>query len=536
MTTSASAVSEYLRAVLHRTRHSMDPPGFRIDWADQPWRHKVYPGVDRLPLPVDGTAPGGTLADTLWQPDATPPEAPLPLRSLAGMLRDSYGVLGRKVRVNGNHDDDVQGSFRHAHWFRGAAAGGGLYPCEIYWVVGPGGDVRPGVYHYAAPHHALRPLLAGNVAPRVRAALGDPPGSATGEQFLLVTVRFWKNAFKYNNFSYHCVTMDVGALLYTWVLWARAAGVALRTAFWFDEVALDDLLGLDPMVESALAVVPLPGPPGGSAAELTADTARVSRRPAERSRTVTRFPWLEEVHRSTLERATERPGESDFAAAAVGDPVGDGEVALPDPDSDALRTDLRDVLRARRSSFGLQAAEPPLAAADLATILATCGHGRHIPADFRGADGEPPLTRLAVFANHVAGVGSGAYLYSAGRHALVPVPGNPVNPFLQQHYVLDNYNLEQVAAVLVVLARTQAAVETVGARAYRAVNAEVGAVAQSAYLVSAALGVGCGVALGLDNIAFAERLGVAETQERPYLLLMIGHERAVQADVTDRFG
>ena len=83
----------------------------------------------------------------------------------------------------------------------------------MLWICGPGGPLTPGVHYYDTRHHEMRRLLAGDVTPEVRAAVGEP--AAGYGQFLVLGVRFWQNSFKYNSFSYHVVTMDTGALLQT---------------------------------------------------------------------------------------------------------------------------------------------------------------------------------------------------------------------------------------------------------------------------------------------------------------------------------
>ena len=102
---------------------------------------------------------------------------------------------------------------------------------------------------------------------RVREALG---GDALGDtdQFLLASVRFWKNSYKYNSFCYHVVTQDLGALLGTWELVARGLGRPLHRALWFADEPLNDLLGLETLDESvarrrpaALGPAPAPVPP-----------------------------------------------------------------------------------------------------------------------------------------------------------------------------------------------------------------------------------------------------------------------------------
>jgi nitroreductase len=102
--------------------------------------------------------------------------------------------------------------------------------------------------------------------------------------------------------------------------------------------------------------------------------------------------------------------------------------------------------------------------------------------------------------------------------------------FLQKNYFLSNYNLEQAGVVLVPTVRTTAVLDAVGDRGYRLVNATVGAVSQAVYTAASALELGCGVALGFDNISYIEELGLEDTGEAPLLIMMIGNERPAPAD------
>ena len=44
------------------------------------------------------------------------------------------------------------------------------------------------------------------------------------------------------------------------------------------------------------------------------------------------------------------------------------------------------------------------------------------------------------------------------------------------------------------------------------------------------MGLGCGVALGFDNVSFIEELRLEGTDETPLLIMMIGNERPAPAD------
>ncbi|MFY1632144.1 nitroreductase family protein [Solwaraspora sp. WMMB335] len=550
---------EYAAAVLRRGRVPMEPADFTPDWGDAPRKGKFFPGPDLLPLPLPlatsseaTTAPGAATTATvqagLHPPAEVPPGRGFALPTLAGMLHDSYAVIGRRLGVQANTDLATLPSYPRANWYRGTASGGGLYPCGIYWCCGPTGPLTPGVYYYSTPHHALAPLLVGDVAGVVRAALGELPAAARTDQFLIVDVKLWQNAFKYNSFSYHAVTMDVGTTLQTWRIWARANGLRIEPALWFDEPPLNRLLGIDAEVAGVFAVVPLDwdhdGPPARDATghqppspaestwpestwpATTWPAPAVRHRDRERSRRVLTFSAPARMRRATLGRLADRPSPADLRAAAA--------TAVPDgpwprlPDPPPLTMDVRTALRRRRSSFGRFEARVPLEAAALAALLAASA-GTGFDVDTLGP-GTRPLVKMYAFVNHVRHVPPGEYEYDPVRNALRPIRTGPPGEFLQRNYFLANYNLEQAAAVLVPTVRTAAVLQVAGDRGYHLVNATIGAVAQTCYTAASALGVGCGVALGFDNVSYVEELGLTGTDEYPLLIMLVGHERPDPAD------
>ncbi|MFR0355084.1 SagB family peptide dehydrogenase [Streptomyces sediminimaris] len=555
---------EYATAVMRRGRIPMEPAGFVPDWADRPRKGKHFPGAPSFPLPDGGCARSATTGRGLFGPPGT---GAFTLPLLGAMLRDSYGLTGRRLAVQANTDLGSLPFHAHANYSRGTASGGGLYPVGVHWISGASGPLNPGVYYYDTPRHSLTRLLSGDVTGEVRAALGDLGEAARTDQFLVLGVTFWQNSFKYNSFCYHAVTMDVGALLQTWRMWARAHSLALATALWFDEPRLGRLLGLDAEQDGVFAVVPLrwqataPGPaageappapegaegpeasetpqaPGTTAPARTAPAeparpappaprARVRRVADEKSRRVLSFETLRRIHAATLEKAADRPapGALDPALAA---PAGPG-ARLPLPAPAALDTPVRRALRRRRSSFGRFTAVSPLDPARLAATLAAA-----VAAGSLGSDAEtpggPPLTRLCVFVNHVRDVPAGLYEYDRDAGGLVLLKAGDFGGFLQQNYFLANYNVEQAAAVLVPTVRTHAVLDRVGDRGYRLVNAAVGATAQAVYTAASAVGTCCGVALGFDSVSFEEELGLAERGEFPLLIMMIGDERPHPAE------
>ncbi|MGW7440457.1 nitroreductase family protein [Streptomyces sp. NPDC054849] len=536
----------YAHEIMHRGRVPMEPVDFVPDWADRPRKAKFHPYAETIPLPEP--------------PPHAPPRQPVPgftLPLLSGMLQDSYGLTGRRLAVQANTDLAALPHYTHANWSRGTASGGGLYPVAVHWAAGPGGPLTPGLYHYAPHQHGLRRLLTGDVTGQVRDALGSGSGAGAGAragaragagagagsaaeatQYLVLSVKYWQNAFKYNSFSFHAVSMDVGALVQTWRLWAAQYGLRIDPVLWFDEERLARLLGVAPEAEGVFAVVPLtwegapvplPVPAQGepvSAGGGARDCAAVRHRDVERSRRVLVFPTLQRIHEATVGRAADRPAPGALDAAAAFPPRGADPLPLPAPSAPPAVTGR--ALRERRSSFGRFEASRPVAAEQFAAALADCaatGYGTEAE-----SPGGPSLTALYAFVNHVEGIAPGAYAYDPAAHTLRLMKPGPPGPFLQRHYFLSNYNLEQAGAVLVPTVRTTAVLDAVGDRGYRLVGGTIGAVAQTFYTTAASFGLGAGVALGFDNIAYIEELGLTGTDEAPLLIMLLGHERPRPAD------
>ena len=513
---------DYLGAILQRSRVPMEPAGFEPDWRDRPRYAKYYPDAERIALPT--RAPAGV------------PPGMFSVPLLADMLRHSYGYLGRRLAPQANHDLAGLPNYPQANWWRGTASGGGLYPVSVYWAAGAGGGVLPGLFHYSPSHHEMRRLLTGDVTAEVRAALGDWPEAATTDQYLILGVKFWQNAFKYNSFSYHAVTMDVGTILHTWRTIAGEHGLSLRPLLWFDDERLGALLGTRPEQEGVFAVVPLPWTaPGLVPAADAAHPPRVRHADRERSRRVLTFDAVTALHRATIAGGASRPAPAALKGAGVSPPAAGRPAAdLPAPRPAARPA--RQALRARRSSFGRFCASEPTTAAELGAVLAAAHEAASFGCDVTEPGNGLDLAKLYVFASHVRGIAPGAYEFDPAGHRLLRISEGDPGAFLQRTYFLQNYNLEQAGAVIVPALRAAAVLDAVGDRGYRLANAVAGAIAQATYTAAAAAGIGCGAALGFDNLAYAEELGLGGTGEAPLLIMMIGRERARPGDYHYQIG
>jgi SagB-type dehydrogenase family enzyme len=550
----APATREYLRAMVNRSRAPIIPDGFEPDWADMPRHWKHYPGIAHIELgrrsgsPAEAGASLGVVLDIAGEPTRS-----FDLAAVADMLHDSYALLARRLAVHANGRPEAQARWTTAHWGRGTASGGGLHPVTIYWIAGAAGPLPPAVYFYSPPRHGLQPLLAGDYAARVRAALPAGADGADASQFLLLGLKFWQSSFKYNNFAYHSTTMDIGTVLASWRLSAAASGRVVRPSFWFDDADLSALLGLDGNGERLFAVVPLPWQDHPATTEGGAQldaSAAVRIREQERSRRVLTFPMLAAALRAAVSEQSAVPPEQASRRAvtdwpAVTGAAPDGGFELPRaaaawprhgrrlrlPPPAATPVGSRDAVRTRQSDFGRFSASPVMTAGQLSRLLTAALAGGTLQCGARPAR----LSTMYVFANHVAGIAPGAYWFDDGRiqadgsapdeGELVEIKPGQHGAFLQWTYSLSNYNLEQAAAVIVPVVRSASLIEAAGPRGYWLANAAAGAAAQYIYIAASGLGLGCGAVLGFDAVSYSELLGLDEEHGTPLLAVMAGRER-----------
>ena len=105
---------------------------------------------------------------------------------------------------------------------------GGLYELELLPLVGACDGLAPGLYHYAAAHHALAPVaerseVVEELRTHAAAAMG---GAALPQVLVLIGGRMDRLAWKYESLSYSLMLKDSGVLMQTMYLTATAMGLA----------------------------------------------------------------------------------------------------------------------------------------------------------------------------------------------------------------------------------------------------------------------------------------------------------------------
>lgn len=532
---------EYDALVVHRglNHDALVPPEHTINWGDQPSRYKIYNNVFRLPLSTVAPESLGSLLDIVSDAPLLNHGQPLTYEELSTLLLLTNGIFERKLDVNWSQEHSSLTQYAQAAYARPTASGGGMYPFELYVVAGQGSPLLQGVYHYDNAHHALERLSIGDVTHRVRAAtFGSLPKDATC--FILITLNFWKNHFKYHNFSYHVVTQDLGAALGSLQLIASSMGRASTYSLWFHDEELNHVLGVETERESVFAVAAFEG----NAVDKGVDGGEGDVRPDEskgfkwlesplsvqesfqRSQYVFELPLIQRVHRSTLVTDDLKPCPCEVESAQCEQLPADGpKLSLPAPQPELLDKPLLEVFMARSSSWGKMTSHPDLELEKLAALLRFATATKNYSCDVKGDARGTHFTRLMLFANHVAGVPAGVYAYDQSEDCLQTIREVDLSVVLQHMYFLKNYNLEQAACLVAIVADSEQLLQVFGNRGLRIRNAEAGLVAQNIYMAAAAMSVGCGAILGYENIAINQFLGLEETGQTALLLLLIGPQR-----------
>lgn len=135
---------------------------------------------------------------------------------------------------------------------------GGLHPLEAYVVARNVDGLPRGLYHYHSVAHEMAPV---SKQPRDLDAfcerlLAGQSWFASAHVVIVLACRFGRSFWKYRNHAkaYRAVTLDAGHVSQAFYTMATFNGLGAFVTSAINEVEVDGLLGLDPMVEGALAV------------------------------------------------------------------------------------------------------------------------------------------------------------------------------------------------------------------------------------------------------------------------------------------
>jgi SagB-type dehydrogenase family enzyme len=484
-----------LEEFLHNLQFDIEranQPNWEADWEDAPLPYKLYRGLPVVPLSAEVP---------LSLTGSRPPLKPN-VERIGHFLWYVYGITGVSQSVDGD-DPGEQESYPIHSYRRFAPSGGALYPNELYIYLKVD-DLPAGIYHYDAANHRLDLLREGNFDSYLERALGNRCDISSCFGTAFVSTRFWKNFFKYNNFSYRLQGLDGGVLMGQLLETAKRFGFESGVYVQFLDSAVNHLLGLDEEEENVYSVIPLSAAatnwawkgrkPDLTAEELCRELPAISFEHYERSEKVREFPMLLAVNEASKIDCT-----GDFRKLGRQPGVRGGEKEIHLPEVESLAYDFAPACK-NRYSPEMDFAMGKVSQEKLAALLKNAAQSFTYRSDINEIfyDREPRVSIYGCFYN-VEGIPNGAYAYDSRRHSLREISTGDYRLQLQSGLSLGNVNLLQVPLCLHIIGNKEYDKDTLGYRGYRIMQMEAGMLVQRLLLASSAAGFGGHPLLGFDT-------------------------------------
>ncbi|MFD0710398.1 SagB family peptide dehydrogenase [Paenibacillus sp. GCM10027626] len=491
---------------LHDEPDQIKPADWMPDWEDAPLPYKLYRSLPIIPLSRE-------IPFTLKEKEQPELQNLPDLRTVGHFLYYVFGLTQLTQSVlpgfsaYGEAGESILQSCR-----RFVPSGGGLYPSELYIYLKID-DLPAGLYHYDAAHHRLVMLREGGFDDYLSKALGDRCEMSRCFGAVFISTFYWKNFFKYHNFSYRLQGLDAGIVIGQLLEVAKRFGFETAVCFQFLDRAVNHLLGLSDQEEAVYAVIPLASdgaafrqaPPderdGGTevtASALCQEIDEVQHTQYIRSRQIVDCPMLLQANKAARLESTRqfrdigmmREGHSRFRNAAS------ASVVLPH--AERMSYDLADACR-NRFSPEVEFTRKPVSLTLLSQLLRETAESFVYRNDLDGfAFNREPRLQLTGCFYGVEGIADGAYCYDAEEHRLEQLRTGDLRFLVHQTMSIPNINTFQVPLSFHVAGSREQLARQLGYRGYRIQQMEVGMLVQRLLLAASAAGLGGRPLLGYD--------------------------------------
>jgi len=481
-----------LETFLHHLHFSIDEimlQNKEVDWADAPLPYKLYRNLPVIPLSLEVPL---TLRDQNLSKEPT-------LEQIGHCLWYTFGLTQLCQPSLDLEEQNTTNIYR-----RFIPSGGALYPNELYLYLKMN-HCPQGIYHYDAAHHRLVLLREGNFDSYLTEALGNRCNLSACFGTAFVSTMFWKNFFKYNNFSYRLQGLDTGVLIGQLLEVSKQFGYTSGVYFQFLDRAINHLLGLSEQEESVYAVIPLSNHPAEEWFHPNNTGANVTSYELSQ-----RLPVLEHEHFVRSKNFTDHPLITRMNAASMLDSTEQfrtvtEEATVPHhtqtltlPRVERLSYDFATAFQ-KRYSPDLDFVLRKISDTQLATLLqeATLSFPYQNDLDGTHIKTKSRVLLYGCFYN-VDGLPNGAYSYDSNAHTLEKIQLGDLRYPLQSGMTMDNVNLFQVPLCLHVIGNKDYLKNDLGYRGYRIQQMEAGMLVQKLVLATSAMDMGGHPLLGFD--------------------------------------
>lgn len=506
---------------LHFETEKSAPPDWQVNWEDAPLPYKLYRGQPEISL-------SGDIPLTLKKREA---QAEPALEELGHFLWYVYGLTqyAQTAFIEGNGEKSAVSYAQLLRRF--VPSGGALYPNELYVYIKLG-DIPAGIYHYDVAHHRLLLLREGNHDFYLSRSIGNSCDLSDCFCTVFVSTVFWKNFYKYNNFSYRLQGLDAGVLIGQALETANLMGFSSRVCYQFLDRSINHLLGLTEQDESVYAVIPLSinqsincvdniSEEIVSDTELTQEVPVITHETYNRSKRVIDYPMLRKMNGASLLETTDSFGKFRNDERVKADL---GMEAIMLPFTEPFSYDFASICRERHSpdmDFMMRIVSQTQFSTLLKETL-SLSYQNDLNDTYENA--EPHVTLYGSFYN-VEGIPNGAYAYDKSAHALRKITQGDFREFLQDGLTMPTVNLFQVPLVLHLVGDKDHLKRELGYRGYRIQQMEAGILLQRLLLVANALGMGGHPLLGFDGNQCDELYGIRSKGKTSLIQVPVGPYR-----------
>ncbi|MEW9676288.1 SagB family peptide dehydrogenase [Lentibacillus sp. L22] len=480
---------------LHFDTEKVTPPDWQVDWEDAPLPYKLYRRLPVVPLSAD-------VPLTLGKREAHVKPS---LVELGHFLWYVYGLTqyAQSALNSGMNEKDV--SFIQSTR-RFVPSGGALYPNEIYVYINI--EKAPqGIYHYDVAHHRLVLVREGDYDFYLARSLKNGNDISSCFCTIFISTVFWKNFYKYNNFSYRLQGLDAGVLIGQALEVANQMRFSSRVCYQFLDRAVNHLLGLSEQDESVYAAISLSTDDSihyvdketnrketASATQLCRELPLLNHISYNRSKRVIPYPMLEKINEISMFETTRsfvKLKNKHSAEHSL-----DAEMILL-PFMEGFSYNLASICRERHSP-DIDFMIGKVSQTQLSTLLReTFSFSYQNDLDETYGNIESRMSLYGSLCN-VEGIPNGTCLYESNTHALRMINKGDYRELLQNGLTMPNVNLYQVPLCLHVVGEKDYLKEELGYRGYRIQQMEAGILVQRLLLISCALGMGGHPLLGFD--------------------------------------
>lgn len=473
---------------LHFDTEKIASSDWQVDWEDAPLPYKLYRGLPEIPLAAD---------------------VPLTLEKREEYLKPGLEELGHFLWLVFGVTQYSQTAFyegKAQSIRRFVPSGGALYPNELYVYIKMK-EIPEGVYHYDAAHHRLILLREGNYDFYLSKSIKHGYHMSDCFCTVFVSTVFWKNFYKYNNFSYRLQGLDAGVVIGQSLEVANRMGFSSRICYQFLDRAINHLLGLSEQDESVYAVMQLSMNQANdcvvaehdrdvitSANELCREVPLLKHVTYNRSKRIIDYPVLRKMNEASLIETTQsfvkmrKKISSKYTLS--------NEMILL-PFTKSCSYDLVSLCKERHSP-DVDFMMGKISQKQLSALLKETFSFSYLN-DLDETNGKIE-TRLSLYGSfyNVEGIPDGAYSYDYNTHTLQRINQGDFRGFLQNGLTMPTVNLYQVPLCLHVVGEKDHLKEELGYRGYRIQQMEAGIIVQRLLLMACALGMGGHPLLGFD--------------------------------------